>query len=124
MQKLRGEYRDRVTPPSIPVKANVVVTATPFGDDVRGHVDTSTGDLAIETGHVDQAHVTITTDYTTAKTLFVAQDQGAVMQAIMTGKIRVEGDMTKLLALQLPLTEPKTAAVATEIASRIKNLTK
>jgi len=123
VQKLRRDYRDRVTPPSISVKANVVVTATPFGGDLFGHVDTSTGDLAIETGHLDQAHVKITTDYATAKTLFVAQDQGAVMQAIMTGKIRVEGEMARLLALQLPLTEAATAEVAGEIASRIKALT-
>lgn len=123
VQKLRHEYRDRVAPPSIPVKANVVVTSTPFGGDLLGHVDTSSGDLAIEIGHLDQAHVKITTDYSTAKSLFVQQDQAAIMQAVMTGKIRVEGDMTKLLALQLPLTEPATAAVASEIATRVKAIT-
>lgn len=120
---LRAEYDDRVDAPSIAVRANLVVTAAPFAAEVHGHFDTSSGGLTIETGHLAAVDLTITTDYTTAYTLFVGQDPAAVMQAVFAGKVRVVGDMTKLLALQLPLTEPRTAAVAEEIAGRIRDFT-
>jgi len=53
----------------------------------------------------------------------VQQDPGAAMQAVFGGKIKVTGEMTKLLALQLPLNEASSAAVAREVADRIKAFT-
>ena len=124
VRALRGEYHDRVQPPSIPVRANVVVTGAPFGEpEILGSIDTSSGQLALEAGHLAEPDLTITTDYATAKTLFVQQDPGAAMQAVFAGKIKVQGDMPKLLALQLPLNEESSAAVAQEIAERIKAFT-
>ena len=38
-------------------------------------------------------------DYDTAKAQIVSQDQAAVMQAFMQGKIKIEGDMAKVLTL-------------------------
>jgi putative sterol carrier protein len=35
-----------------------------------------------------------------AKDMFVKGDQSAAMQAFMSGQIKVEGDMTKLMAMQ------------------------
>ena len=101
VRALRDEYHDRVKPPSIAVRANVVVTGAPF----------------------DEPDLTITTDYATAKALFVQQDPNAAIQAVFGGKIRVQGEMTKLLALQLPLNEADSAAVAREVAERIKAFT-
>jgi hypothetical protein len=124
VRALRDEYHDRVQPPSIAVRANVVVTGAPFGTpEILGSIDTSSGQLALEEGHVDEPDLTITTDYTTAKALFVQQDPGAAMQAVFGGKIKVTGEMTKLLALQLPLNEASSAAVAREVADRIKAFT-
>ena len=49
VRALRGEYHDRVQPPSIPVRANVVVTGAPFGEpEILGSIDTSSGQLALE----------------------------------------------------------------------------
>ena len=79
--------------------------------------------MTLEEGHVAEPDLTITTDYSTAKTLFVQQDPNAAMQAVFGGKIRVQGDMTRLLALQLPLNEADSAEVAREIAERIKAFT-
>jgi hypothetical protein len=121
---LRDEYHDRVQPPSIAVRANVVVTGAPFGEpEILGSIDTSSGQLALEAGHISEPDLTITTDYATAKALFVQQDPNAAMQAVFGGKIKVQGEMTKLLALQLPLNEANSAAVAHEVAERIKAFT-
>ena len=51
-------------------------------------------------GLVDDADVTLTTDYATAKDVFVSGNQQAGMQAFMAGKVKVQGDMTKLMAGQ------------------------
>ena len=121
---LRDEYHDRVQPPSIAVRANVVVTGAPFGEpEILGSIDTSSGQLALDAGHLADPDLTITTDYATAKALFVQQDPNAALQAVFGGKIRVQGEMTKLLALQLPLNEADSAAVAREVADRIKAFT-
>ena len=121
---VRDEYRDRVQAPSIAVRANVVVTAAPFEDGViHGSIDTSEGQLALEAGHIDEPDLTITTDYATAKQLFVLQDQQAALQAVFAGKIRVTGDMASLLAMQLPLNEPASADIARAVAQRIKAFT-
>jgi hypothetical protein len=124
VRDVRNEYHDRVRPPSIPVRANVVVTGAPFGEpEILGSIDTSDGQLALEEGHLTEPDLTITTDYATAKSLFVQQDPNAAMQAVFAGKIRVQGDMTRLLALQLPLNEADSAEVAREIAEIIKAFT-
>ena len=124
VRALRDEYHDRVQPPSIAVRANVVVTGAPFGEpEILGSIDTSSGQLALDAGHVAEPDLTITTDYATAKALFVQQDPNAAMQAVFGGKIKVQGDMTKLLALQLPLNEASSAAVAREVADRINAFT-
>jgi SCP-2 sterol transfer family len=121
---IRDEYHDRVQPPSIPVRANLVVTGAPFGEsEILGSIDTASGQLALEDGHLPEPDLTITTDYATAKALFVQQDPNAAIQAVFGGKIRVQGDMTKMLALQLPLNEADSAAIAREIADRIKAFT-
>ena len=44
--------------------------------------------------------LTVTVDYPTAKAAFVTRDQQEVMQAFLSGKILVDGDASKLLALQ------------------------
>jgi putative sterol carrier protein len=51
-------------------------------------------------GHLDGADVTLTTDYATAKDVFVSGNPQAGMQAFMAGKVKVQGDMTKLMMAQ------------------------
>jgi putative sterol carrier protein len=48
-------------------------------------------------GSADGADLTLSTDIDTAKSVFVSGDQQAGMQAFMSGKVRVQGDMTKLM---------------------------
>jgi len=81
-----------------PVRVNLVVTEVPFsGSAIDAHVDTSAGRMAIDRGHLDAPDVTVSLDYATARSLFVGGDVQAVMQAFLTGRIKVDGDLTKLL---------------------------
>ena len=103
------------------LRINQVVTGAPFGDGtVHSHLDTSSGELVMELGHLDEPDVTVTTDYDTAKALFVDQDAAAGMQAFLAGKVQVQGDMMKLMALQTSMPDGDAAQ---EIADEIKAIT-
>jgi len=103
------------------LKINQVVTGVPFGDGtVESYLETSSGDVAMDLGRLDDADVTVTTDYETAKAIFVEQDPAAAMQAFMTGKITVQGDMMKLMAMQ---TAMPTDEASRQISEEIKAIT-
>ena len=63
---------------------------------------------------------TITTDYVTAKALFVDGDQAVAMQAFMAGKIKVQGDMMKIMAMQTAMPQDE---LSKQIADEIKAIT-
>ncbi|MET0144125.1 MAG: SCP2 sterol-binding domain-containing protein [Ilumatobacteraceae bacterium] len=104
-----------------PIRMNQVVTGVPFGDGtIETHLDTSSGDVVMDLGSLDDADVTVTTDYETAKALFVDQDPAAAMQAFMGGKITVQGDMMKLMAMQMAMPADEASQ---QIAEEIKAIT-
>ena len=95
-----AKHRSAAPPVTVTLKANLVITDVPFGDGpIDAHVDTSNGELELDLGHLSDADVTLTLDYATAKAQVVDQDQGAVVQAFMSGRIKIEGDMMKVMAL-------------------------
>ena len=55
------------------------------------------GETLFGKGAADGADLTMSTDIDTARQVFIAGDQAAGMQAFMAGKVRVQGDMTKLM---------------------------
>ena len=61
----------------------------------------------------------MTLDYATAKAIFVEGNPQAGMQAFMAGKVKVQGDMSKLMAMQQTTPDP----VAAEIQKRIQEIT-
>jgi hypothetical protein len=118
---IRERYAGRTPPITTVLKINQVVTGTPFGDGtVHSHLDTSSGEMVMELGHLDDADVTVTTDYETAKTIFVDQDPAAGMQAFLSGRITVQGDMMKLMAMQTAI---PSNDVTEQIAEEIKAIT-
>ena len=118
---IRQRYAGQTGTVTQSLKINQVVTDAPFGEGtVQSHIDTSSGDFVMDLGHLDDADVTVTTDYATAKAIFVDQDQAAGMQAFMTGKVTVQGDMMKLMALQTAV--PNDEATQ-QIAAEIKAIT-
>lgn len=78
---------------------NLVITGTPFGDR-EFHMGARDGDTIFAQGLHDGADLTMTTDAATAREVFVAGNPQAGMQAFMQGKVKVQGDMTKLMAAQ------------------------
>ena len=119
-KKIREEYRGKAPAPAHSVRMNQIITEVPFGEGtVNSHMDTSGGEMEMDTGHLETADVTVTLDYETAKAIFVDGNPQAGMQAFMAGKIKVQGDMTKLMAMQ----QTAPDAVTVEIAGRIKEIT-
>jgi hypothetical protein len=122
-KKIREEVGDSDTPPAHKVRMNMVIIECPDGVGADGtvhtHMDTSSGQLEMDLGHLEGPDLTITADYATAKAIFVDQNPQAGMQAFMSGKVKVQGDMSKLMAMQQGAPDPKAA----EIAERIKAIT-
>ena len=113
---IREEYAGKTAAPAHAVKLNQIVTDVPFGDGtINAHLDTSGGEAVMETGHLENPDLTVTLDYATAKAILVDGNPQAGMQAFMAGKIKVTGDMTKLMAMQSGAADPNAAKVAAEI---------
>ena len=116
-RKIREEAAAPVTAPQ-PVKMNLTITEVPFGEgSVDAHMDTTSGELQLDTGHLDGADVTATLDYETAKAMMVDANPQAAMQAFMAGKIKLQGDMTKAMALQSGPADPELTKKIQEITA-------
>jgi len=99
-RKIRARYEDQTPAIAASVRANLIISEVPFGEgSLDAHLDTTSGKMDMDLGHLDPADVTLTMDYATAKGFVVDQDQTAMMQAIMAGKVRIQGDLSKLMAM-------------------------
>ena len=121
-REIRARYQNDSVKIPVGVRINQIITGVPFGEGtVATYTDTTSGALDIDLGHLETVDVTVTTDYTTARNIFVEQDPNFTMQAFMSGKIKVEGDMLKMMALQGAMPQDETAKT---IAAEIKSITK
>ncbi|MFM7410589.1 MAG: SCP2 sterol-binding domain-containing protein [Actinomycetota bacterium] len=120
-REIREKYKDEAPMITFSIKINQVVTDVPFGDGtVKSFMDTSSGEMVMDLGELADADATVTTDYTTAKAIFVNQDQAAGMQAFMSGKIKVVGDMMKVMGMQTAIPQTDITKI---VAEEIKNIT-
>ena len=120
-REIREKYKDEAPMITFSIKINQVVTNVPFGEGtVKSFMDTSSGEMVMDLGELADADATVTTDYATAKVLFVNQDQAAGMQAFMTGKIKVVGDMMKVMGMQTAIPQTDITKI---VAEEIKNIT-
>jgi putative sterol carrier protein len=121
---IREEFKDQVPAVPVSVRMNQVINEVPFGEGViRAHVDTSSGVLEMEVGHLDKPDLTVTLSYATAKAILVDADATAAMNAFLSGRIRVDGDVTKLIALQTAGTGAAANPSAAEVVKRIQDIT-
>jgi len=86
--------------PGTDILMNLTITDTPFGGERLMHMGVKQGRGLWGVGHADGADLHLTTDYQTAKDVFISGDPAAGMQAFMSGKVKVQGDMAKLMAAQ------------------------
>jgi hypothetical protein len=123
-RRIRAEYEGATPEITVVVRMNQIIEDVPFGEGViQAHVDTSSGHLVIDRGHLDDPDVTVTLSYDTAKALLVDGDAQAAMSAFLGGRIRVDGDITKLLALQSVGANSPASPAAAEMMKRIQSIT-
>ena len=118
VRRIVDEQRVEV-PGSANLRVNLVVTDTPFGDDRRINLALQDGAADWAQGHVDDSDLTLTTDYGTAREVFMTGDPQAALQAFLEGKVKVQGDLTKLMVLQASGTAPG----GTGLAGRLSEIT-
>jgi hypothetical protein len=82
------------------VVMNVVVTGDPSGAERKWHMGAQGGQAMWGEGLLERADITLTTDYATAREVFVSGDAAAGMTAFLSGRVTVQGDLTKLMLVQ------------------------
>ena len=85
-------------PPPPNLVMNLEVEDT--GNTTQFHMGARDGTMLFGKGHTDGADLTLSTDIDTARSVFVDNNPAAGMQAFMSGKVRIQGDMTKLMMSQ------------------------
>lgn len=120
-REIREKYQDDAPRIDISIRMNQVVTKVPFGDGtINSHLDTSSGVLVMDLGHLENPDLTVTTDYETARHIFLMRDPQLGMQAFLSGKVRIDGDMTKMMLMQTAM--PQTD-LADQVAAEIMAIT-
>jgi dihydroxyacetone kinase DhaKLM complex PTS-EIIA-like component DhaM len=113
---IRAEFDGKGAPIDHSIRMNLIVCEVPFGEGtVLAHVDTSTGELVLDTGHIDPVDLKVSLDYDVARAILIEGNPQAGIQAFMSGKIKVEGDIAKLMALQTITPDPTAAEIALRI---------
>ena len=92
---IRDEAGDIGPPGGDDIKLNVTVVEGPMGD-TEMHLAAGVFDR----GHLDDAPTKATVPYDVARQLFVDGNPQAAMQAFMNGQLRIEGDISKIMAVQ------------------------
>lgn len=95
VEKLTAEAGDLNLPPAL---ANLAINLVVSGAD--GDTELSLDGGKIVKGLSTNAKTTLNMDAETLRKVFLEFDMAAAMQAFMTGKIKVQGDMSQLMALQ------------------------
>ncbi len=112
VQKLIAAAGDLHLPaPMQNVKINVTITR-PAGD-----VPTFIHEGIVSQGHRTDADAKITLDEALARKLFVEADAAAGVQGFMEGKLVIEGDLAKVIAMQTAEPSAQQKALAQKIAA-------
>ncbi|MEY3093424.1 MAG: hypothetical protein RLZZ269_1491 [Actinomycetota bacterium] len=119
---IRAKYEGQTPKIAASIRINQVITEVPFGSgEVKSFIDTSSGDMQMDLGELENPDAVVTTDWATARAMFALGDQAAAMQAFMSGKIKVTGDMMKLMSMQTAVPQ---SDITIKIAEEIKGITK
>ena len=102
-------------------RMNLMITTTPFDGDLAMHMAAAGGRADWGKGHLDDADVALTLGYDTARAIFVDGNPQAAIEAFMAGRIVVQGDITKLMAMQMQAAGPGSAA--SELTKALQEIT-
>jgi hypothetical protein len=119
---IRAEAEAKGTTPNVDhsVRINLVIIDVPFDPGtLEAHLDTSSGLAELDSGHIDPVHMVVTVDYSTARSILIEGNMQVAMQAFMTGKIKVDGDVSKLIELQNTAPGPG----AQDLAQKLRDIT-
>ncbi len=94
VEELTEEVNPEIPAAAAELKLNIAVT------DEEGEKELSIAGGKMGKGHIEDASVKITLPMDLARKMFIEQDNSAGMQAFMSGKMKIEGDMSKLMTLQ------------------------
>ncbi|MGC9155445.1 MAG: hypothetical protein ACP5HZ_07335 [Ferrimicrobium sp.] len=84
----------------VTLRMNQIISGCPFQEEpLKAYLDTSSGVVELDLGELEEADLTVSLDYETAKALFVEFNPQRAIESFIAGKILVTGDMTKLLGL-------------------------
>jgi len=74
------------------------ITDMPTGDDIAYYIDIGEGESEVGLGELEEPDVTVTNNYETA--VGISKGDLNTQMAFMTGKLKVSGDMSKLMLNQ------------------------
>jgi hypothetical protein len=106
-------------PEGAEIRMNMMITTTPFDGDLAMHMAAAGGRADWGKGHLDDADVTLTLAYDTARAIFVDGNPQAAIEAFMAGRIIVQGDITKLMVMQAA----GPGAAASELTRALQEIT-
>ena len=118
VRRLHETY-DNAVPPAAAIRMNLMIKETPFGGDLPIHMTAESGQADWGEGHLDEADVTLILGYEVAREIFVGGNPQAAIEAFMAGKIIMQGDITKLMEMQIAQPGPG----APELARAMQEIT-
>jgi hypothetical protein len=118
VRRLHEAYDDAV-PPAAAIRMNLMIKETPFGGDLPMHMTADSGVADWDEGHLEDADVTLILGYETAREIFVGGNPQAAIEAFMAGKITMQGNITKLMEMQMAQPGPR----APELARAMQEIT-
>jgi hypothetical protein len=92
---IREESGEIGPPGGNDIKLNVTVV-----DGPAGSTEVHLANGVFDKGHVEGAPTKATVPYDVARQLFVDGNPQAAMQAFMNGQLKIEGDISKIMAVQ------------------------
>jgi len=115
---VREEAGDIGPPGGNDIRLNVTVVDCP---NPITETEVHLAEGVFDRGHVDDAPTKATVPYDVARQLFVDGNPQAAMQAFMNGQLRIEGDISKIMAVQGAMTSPSPEQL--QLQEKLKEIT-
>jgi hypothetical protein len=113
---IREEAGEIGPPGGNDIALNVTVVEGPMGD-----LEMHLANGQFDQGHVDGAPTQATVPFDVARQLFVEGNPQAAMQAFMNGQLRIEGDISKIMAVQGAAVSPSPEQ--RQLQDRLRDIT-